>query len=87
MGKSAFDDMNISDELKKRALAATSPEELLQIAREEGIELTDEQLEAISAGGASWAEMKDKYGDTRSDIDEALVSEAFRTGQDLGDEE
>lgn len=80
----------ISDEVKQRAMAATSPEEIMQIARDEGLELTDEQLEGI-AGGGDWT-CSDHVcvnrlpGDEREDIDEALVSEAFKTGEDLGDD-
>ena len=82
--------LDISDELKARAMAATSPAELLALASEAGIELTDEQLEGI-AGGREWYEDPERSdaedpGDTRDDIDEALVSEAFRTGADLGDD-
>lgn len=43
--------MDISDELRKKAKACTSPEELVALAKAEGVELTDEMLEAISGGG------------------------------------
>ena len=43
----------IPEELMAKARACATPEELAALAREEGIELTDEQLEAIS-GGNSW---------------------------------
>ena len=38
--------------------AAKSPEELFALAKEEGMDLTDEELEAISGGsGTMWDEM------------------------------
>ena len=43
----------LTDEQKKKVVAAKSPEELLAIAKEYGHELTPEQLEAIS-GGSFW---------------------------------
>ena len=43
----------LTDEQKKKVEAATSPEELLAIAKEYGHELTPEQLETIS-GGSFW---------------------------------
>ena len=41
----------ITDDQRERLQGAQSPEELLEKAREEGLELTDEQLESISGGG------------------------------------
>ena len=49
--------MNIEDlslELQEKAKACKTPEELLSLAKEEGVELADETLEAI-AGGSSWS--------------------------------
>ncbi len=46
--------MNVNDlspELRKRALECKSNEELFELARSEGVELSDEQLEALSGGG------------------------------------
>ena len=43
-----FDDL--SPELKEKALACKTPEELLALAKEEGYELTDEEIESISGG-------------------------------------
>ena len=48
--------MNIEDltpEVLASAKACTTPEELIELARREGYELTDEQLESF-AGGVSW---------------------------------
>ena len=43
---------NISPELKEKALACKSTEELVALAKSEGIELSEEQLESIAGG--SW---------------------------------
>ena len=45
---------NLTEEQKERARACQTPEEILALAKEEGIELADEQLEAIS-GGKKWS--------------------------------
>ena len=42
---------DLSPELKEKALACKTPDELLKLAKQEGIELTDAQLETISGGG------------------------------------
>ncbi|MBR3225299.1 MAG: Nif11-like leader peptide family natural product precursor [Atopobiaceae bacterium] len=47
-----FDDL--SEGQKAKARACQSPEEMLALAREEGYELSDEELEAISGGDSSW---------------------------------
>ena len=48
--------MDIEDlknpEFQKKLMSAQSPEQLFSLAREEGCELTDEQLESISGGWA-----------------------------------
>ena len=41
----------LSEEQIKKVEACKSPEEILNLAKAEGIELTDEQLEAVSGGG------------------------------------
>ena len=43
----------LSDDLKKKAKACKTAEELMRLAKAEGIELTDEQMDAIS-GGVDW---------------------------------
>ena len=43
---------DVSPELRERALNAKTPEDVLKLAKEEGYELSDEQLEDISGG--SW---------------------------------
>ena len=44
---------NLTDEQKAQAMNFSSPEEMFEFAKEEGMELPDEQLEAI-AGGRLW---------------------------------
>lgn len=44
---------DLSPELKEKALACKTPEQLLALAKEEGYELSDDELESLS-GGASW---------------------------------
>ena len=44
---------SLSPELKAKALECASPEELVALAKEVGIELSDEQLDAV-AGGEDW---------------------------------
>lgn len=46
---------DISPELKEKALACKTPEELIELAKSEGIELSEDQLDAI-AGGEEWYE-------------------------------
>ena len=43
-----FDDLTA--EQKERVKMCKTPEELIELAKEEGISLTDEQLEGISGG-------------------------------------
>lgn len=47
-----FDDL--SPELREKALACKTPEDLIKLAQEEGVDLNDEQLQAIS-GGHEWS--------------------------------
>ena len=44
-----FDDLK-NPELQEKLRTAKTPEELLALAREEGYELSDEQLEGVSGG-------------------------------------
>lgn len=43
---------DLSDEQKARVRACGTAEELVALAKEEGVELTDEQLEGVSGGWA-----------------------------------
>ena len=45
-----FKDPEFQEKLKN----ASSPEDLLALAKEAGFELTDEQLETVSGGGYDW---------------------------------
>lgn len=45
---------NLTDEQKAKAKNCQTTEEFLALAKEEGVELTDEQLEGI-AGGIEWS--------------------------------
>ena len=45
----------ISQELKDRAKACETPEELLALASSEGIALTEDELDQISGGKGKWA--------------------------------
>ena len=44
---------DLTEEQKAKAKACKTPEEMLALAREEGYELSDEQIEAVS-GGSFW---------------------------------
>lgn len=52
MDKNAFE--NLSEETRAKLIAAKTPEEILEIAKSEGIKLTEEDLEAVS-GGTNWS--------------------------------
>ena len=40
----------LTDDQKAKARACTTPEEMLALAKEEGYELSDEQLEGVAGG-------------------------------------
>ena len=42
---------DLSPEIKEKAAACKSPEELIELAKEVGYELSDDELSAISGGG------------------------------------
>ena len=56
-----MDIKDLTPEQKAKALACTSSEEVVALAKEFGIELTDKQLDAIS-GGVDWGDC-DTYED------------------------
>ena len=50
-------DLNeLTPEQKEKARACKTIEEIVELAKEEGIELSDAQLEEV-AGGASWTDL------------------------------
>ena len=49
-----IDDLDISPELKEKARACKTPDEMLALAKKEGYKLSDEEMEAVS-GGKSWS--------------------------------
>ena len=62
-----LDSLTISDELREKAKACKTPEELLALAKAEGYKLSDAEMEAVS-GGSTWSSgicgsfMTDKRG-------------------------
>lgn len=54
MDKSAFD--NLSEETRAKLVAAKTPEEILEVAKSEGLKLSEEELEMVS-GGESWSSL------------------------------
>jgi hypothetical protein len=56
---------DLTPELREKALACKTPDELITLAKEEGMELNDEQLDAIAGGWCSeheWGCPADKCG-------------------------
>ena len=56
---------DISPDLKEKARACRTPEELFQLAHEEGMDIPDEDLDAISGGWCTiheWGCPADKCG-------------------------
>ena len=45
---------NLTEEQKAKARECKTPEELMELAQAEDIELSDEQLEFIAGGGSGW---------------------------------
>ena len=54
-----FDDLK-NPELQEKLKSAKTPEELVALAKEEGLELSDDQIEAISGG---WGCQNDSIND------------------------
>ena len=57
---------NLTDEQKKKVRACKTHKELLQLMKEESVELTDDQLEAIS-GGSLLQDWKESLPDDDTD--------------------
>ena len=53
MDKNEFN--NLSEETRAKLVAAKTPEEILEIAKSEGIKLSEEDLAMVS-GGNAWTE-------------------------------
>ena len=47
-----FEDM--TPEQKEKALACKTPEEVYALVKEDGLELTEDELEAVSGGSICW---------------------------------
>ena len=45
-----IDDLDISPELKEKARACKTPDELLALAKKEGYKLSDEEMQAVNGG-------------------------------------
>jgi predicted ribosomally synthesized peptide with nif11-like leader len=48
-----LNDIEISPELREKARACQTPEDILALAKKEGYKLSEEELEAVSGGGWS----------------------------------
>ena len=48
-----IDDLDLSPELREKARACKTPDEMLALAKKEGYKLSDTEMEAISGGGWS----------------------------------
>ena len=46
-----IDDMDLSPELREKAKACKTPDEMLALAKAEGYKLSEEELAAVSGGG------------------------------------
>ncbi len=44
---------------RKEALAGEAPEDILALARQDGYELTDEELDQVAGGVDAWGDQKD----------------------------
>ncbi|MBR3313640.1 MAG: Nif11-like leader peptide family natural product precursor [Atopobiaceae bacterium] len=56
----------LSEEQKAKARACKTPEDMLALAREEGYELSEDELDAVSGGGF-WTEEKSNFATTQYD--------------------
>ena len=50
-----MDRKELTPELQEKLKECKTPEELIELAKREGYELTDEQIESISGGGGRWS--------------------------------
>jgi hypothetical protein len=56
MDEKMFD--NLSEETKAKVLAAKTPEEMLAVAKSEGVELSLDELDEVSGGSWSGSDFK-----------------------------
>jgi hypothetical protein len=71
---------DLSPELREKAKACTSPEEVLELAKNEGYELSDEELADIS-GGLGWTCDRYKYhGDSRVGVNPSFAHADYVNG-------
>ena len=78
-----FENLDISPELREKAKACTSPEELLALAKSEGYKLSDADIEAVSGIGGwtgSGGSCNAYSFGSRQDLDPALVHADFVNG-------
>ena len=57
-----IDDMNLSPELREKAKACQTPDEMLALAKKEGYKLSEAEIEAVSGGGWSGCSTDVWYG-------------------------
>ena len=57
-----IDDMDLSPELREKAKACQTPEEMLALAKKEGYKLSEAEIEAVSGGWASGCTSDVWYG-------------------------
>ena len=67
----------LTEEQIKKVEACKSPEEILELAKSEGVALTDEQLEAVSGGGCG--------GQKKTTCPKCSSTNIMKTGEDLED--
>ena len=69
----------LTDEQIAKVKACKNQEELLELAKEENIDLTDEQLEAVSGGGCG----KDRKDDEQKDANDDENNNNNNTGHPI----
>ena len=57
-----LNDIEISPELREKAKACKTPEDILALAKKEGYKLSEEELEAVAGGGWSGCSTDVWYG-------------------------
>lgn len=50
---------NLTEEQKAKARECKTAEELIELAKEEGVKLTEDQLEAVSGGFLFWGDSEE----------------------------